>query len=159
MKHSPQENFHMRGCRDLPKQLPAPPTLMHIPAIDKLIHYVEISLMAKNLFAFLNDEDRLWIHILHLKYGNFNVWDPNKPKKMSWFFQQLRNSADQLKPYLCFKECSPDSTNFLLDPWIFEIPLAFKPTFINMDILVEHLNVADILDENATRQDILENYL
>lgn len=36
-------------------------------------------------------------------------------------------------------------TTFLYNPWCFEIPLAFKPTFLNMDLDFNDISVANFI--------------
>lgn len=44
---------------------------------------------------------------------------------------------------------NPNINYFLWDPWIFNIPVALKPTFINMDMDFEHISISNfILDDH-----------
>ncbi|XP_039130949.1 uncharacterized protein LOC120267377 [Dioscorea cayenensis subsp. rotundata] len=82
------------------------------------------SLMAKNIFKYLNDDDYFWVNILHVKYGLFNVWrDPI--------------------PAGCSCSVNPEQTSLLHHPWCSEIPFSLKPTYINMSLDLVSLNVAD----------------
>lgn len=45
--------------------------------------------------------------------------------------------------------CNPDQTDFFNDPWLFDNPLAFKPTYLNMNIQVENIIVNDCIKWDA----------
>lgn len=47
--------------------------------------------------------------------------------------KMLCKNGEKLRPNLLIDAYSPNSTDFMNDPLIFEIPLNLKPTFINMD--------------------------
>lgn len=54
-----------------------------------------------------------------------------------------------IKPQLGLNSIDPNSTSVLHDPWCFEIPIIFKPTFYNMDFANCNLQVSDLLlDDN-----------
>lgn len=80
-------------------------------------------LMAKNVFMALNCEDKLWIHIAHLKYGTFHCWLSNKGKNVSSFYRALTLAASKFKACCWIKECNRIKTDFLGDPWLFETQL------------------------------------
>ena len=48
-------------------------------------------------------------------------------------------------------------TFFLKDPWLFDIPLAFKPTFINIDLDFENFKIVDFLIDNRVNCEELSN--
>lgn len=48
---------------------------------------VKHSLMAKNLFNFLNKHNSFWVDILYMKYGDHNFWTRTAPSNCSAFFQ------------------------------------------------------------------------
>ncbi|XP_039140427.1 uncharacterized protein LOC120277636 [Dioscorea cayenensis subsp. rotundata] len=89
-----------------------------------------ISLMANNVFKFLNDCDAIWVNILVSKYGKFNFWKDSIPSGYSWFFRGLCYTANRLKPYCSLNSVNPNLVSFLYDPWCDNIPLAFNPTFL-----------------------------
>jgi len=43
---------------------------------------------------------------------------------------------------------NPSLTSFFNDPWYFEIPLAFKPTYLNMEIDYANIHMSDLLNDN-----------
>ncbi|XP_039130894.1 uncharacterized protein LOC120267295 [Dioscorea cayenensis subsp. rotundata] len=103
------------------------------------------SLMAKHFFNYLNNGDAIWVDILRSKYGDFNFWKSKAPTKCSWFFRYLTRIAGRLKPNCRINSVNPARTSFLWDPWCFDIPIALKPTFINMDVDVDLLTVSDVI--------------
>lgn len=94
--------------------------------------------MSKNVFVLLNSGDYFWFHLCQLKYVDFNCWT-NKPlKNVSNFFRALCLAAAKIKSNCWIKECNICKMDFLFDPWLFEIPLAFKPNFINMSMQLDN---------------------
>lgn len=55
------------------------------------------------------------------------------PPNCLTFFKGLCINANILKPFLWINWFNPVVTSLLHHPWMFEIPIAFKPFFINMD--------------------------
>ncbi|KAH7691569.1 Reverse transcriptase zinc-binding domain-containing protein [Dioscorea alata] len=103
------------------------------------------SLMAKHVFKYLNNVDFLWVDILHLKYGRINFWMNSAPSKCSWFFKCLFNTASRIKPFCRISSINPANTSFFWDPWCFDVPLAFKPTFLNMHVDLNQGSISDLL--------------
>ncbi|XP_039127505.1 uncharacterized protein LOC120263608 [Dioscorea cayenensis subsp. rotundata] len=110
---------------------------------------VKHSLMAKNLFNFLNKQDALWVDILYLKYGDPNFWSLNTPPNCSAFFKGLNITAYVLKTYLWIKTLNLVLTSFWHHPWMFDIPITFKPVFINMDLNLDNLKIDDLLTNSS----------
>lgn len=52
--------------------------------------------------------------------------------------------ANLLKPNIWLNTINLDSTSFMYDPWYFEIPLAFKPTYLYMEIYLHFVRLFDI---------------
>lgn len=50
------------------------------------------------------------------------------------FFCGLCRTASIIKPFMCLSSFNLSTSSILLDPWYFEIPIAFKPTYPNMDL-------------------------
>ncbi|XP_039142228.1 uncharacterized protein LOC120279366 [Dioscorea cayenensis subsp. rotundata] len=75
-------------------------------------------------------------HLLKVKHSLMNC---------SAFFRGLCGNANVLKPFLWINCLNPTITSFLHHPWIFDIPIAFKPVFFNMDLPVEDLRISDCL--------------
>lgn len=40
---------------------------------------------------------------------------------------------------------NPNFTSVVEDPWIFEMPINFKPTFVNMSLIEDILNLNDFI--------------
>ncbi|XP_039144737.1 uncharacterized protein LOC120282045 [Dioscorea cayenensis subsp. rotundata] len=68
------------------------------------------------------------------------------PQNCSAFFRGLCGNANVLKPFLWINCLNPTVTSFLHHPWIFDIPIAFKQVFFNMDMPVEDLRISDCLN-------------
>ncbi|XP_039131805.1 uncharacterized protein LOC120268480 [Dioscorea cayenensis subsp. rotundata] len=101
--------------------------------------------MAKNVISYLNHHDAIWVDILYHKYGQVNFWTDTIPANCSWFFRGLWHNADIIKPQLWLHHFYPAATNIMFDSWYFEIPLAFKPTYLNMHVDYDHLNMSDLI--------------
>lgn len=84
-----------------------------------------------------------------MKYGNRNFWSHEALSTCSTFFKRLSKTADLLKPYLWINYLNPSVTFVLHHPWMFEIPIAYKPVYLNMDINFEVSQISNFLD-NAT---------
>lgn len=111
----------------------------------KNLSIVKHSLMAKHVFKYLNRDNVIWVDILRLKYGYINFWKDTAPHKCSWFFRSLYYTAFQIKPFCKLNSINPDNTSFLWDPWCFDIPITYKPTYINMEEDLLHANIFDLL--------------
>ncbi|XP_039128871.1 uncharacterized protein LOC120265002 [Dioscorea cayenensis subsp. rotundata] len=101
---------------------------------------VKYSLMAKHVFKYLNKFDAIWVDILHFKYGCINFWTDPTPPRCS--------TAFALKHHCWIKCVNPTCTSILYDPWCFDVPLAFKHTFINMDGVSNSVNLMDFISHN-----------
>lgn len=56
---------------------------------------------------------------------------------------------DSLKPSSWINSLNPNSTSLLFDMWGFAVPLAYKPTYLNMSFDFDSLNFSDlVLDGN-----------
>lgn len=104
--------------------------------------------MAKHIFKFLNNENLIWVDILRDKYGNINFRHDHPPNKCSWFFQGLCHSAIFIKQQCKLNTVNPDKASLLWDPWCFDIPVALKPTYINMNIDFNHITLNDLVLDN-----------
>lgn len=121
----------------------------------KNLSNVKHSLLAKHLFKLLNNEDVIWVNILSLEYGNINFWTDHAPGKCSWFFHYLYNAASHIKPYCRIKSFNPHSTFIFQDPWCFDIPIALKPTLLNMNVDAEQLSLMDLVQDGQWKHDNL----
>lgn len=79
------------------------------------------------------------------KYGYLNFWSNSTPSNCSQFFKGLCATVNILKPNCWIKSVNPGNTSLVNDPWCFEIPLAFKPTCINMDFDLQALSISDLI--------------
>lgn len=95
------------------------------------------SLMAKHIFKYLNTDATIWVDILLLKYGKINLWKDPAPAKCSWFFRGLFNSAVHIKSQCRLISINPSTTCLLWDPWCFDVPIAFKPTYVNVNAIAD----------------------
>lgn len=104
--------------------------------------------MAKNILKYLNHGDGIWVDILYDKYGKENFWKDKILSKCSWFFRGLCHSAFFLKKFFKINSISPTQTSFLFDPWCFDIPIAYKPTYIHMLIDLNQIIMSNLLVNN-----------
>lgn len=111
--------------------------------------HAKIALVAKNIFAILNSDEKHWASIVKFKYGNFDIWDSRDTKHDSRFFKMLSKTIGLIRSNLWINFCNPGTTKFLSDPWIFDIFFAFEPTFLNMDWFIENLSISGFLHENT----------
>ncbi|XP_039113706.1 uncharacterized protein LOC120249264 [Dioscorea cayenensis subsp. rotundata] len=111
----------------------------------KNLRFSKVALMAKHAFNYLNLRDTIWVDLIFHKYGCFNVWKDSIPVNCSWFFRGLCRTLIQIKPFLWIKNVNPSDVSFLFDPWLFEIPLAFKPTYLNMDLNLDGFSINDFV--------------
>lgn len=79
------------------------------------------------------------------KYGKFDIWKGNIPAKCSWFYRGMVHNALIIRSFLWMNSFNPNMTSFLNDPWYFEIPIAYKPTFLNMDIDYSIFQISELL--------------
>ncbi|XP_039120733.1 uncharacterized protein LOC120257304 [Dioscorea cayenensis subsp. rotundata] len=109
------------------------------------LHRSKISLMAKNVFKYLNKQNAIWVDILLLKYGDFNPWTDSIISNCSCFYRGLCRTARIIKPHCRILSVNPLKTTFMFDPWYFETPLVYKPTYLSMEENFETLNLTDFL--------------
>lgn len=53
------------------------------------LYAIKHSLMAKNLFDYLNKHNSIWMEILYMKYGDHNLWTQNFLVNCFVFFQRF----------------------------------------------------------------------
>ncbi|XP_039129310.1 uncharacterized protein LOC120265457 isoform X2 [Dioscorea cayenensis subsp. rotundata] len=102
--------------------------------------------MAKHVFGFLNKKDGIWVDVLSHKYDKLDFWRNTAPVNCSWFYRSLHKAAPQIKPFCRINLINPALTSFCWDPWCFDIPIALKPTFINMNVDVNLLSISDVVN-------------
>lgn len=61
------------------------------------------------------------------------------------FFCGLYSSVVHIKPYCRINSVNSLNTSFLWDPWCFDVPIALKPTFINMSEEVDQIPFSDLI--------------
>lgn len=101
--------------------------------------------MAKNMFCILTKYNVWWASIMEHKYGDFDIWTGNILVRCSWFYRGMCRNAKHIRPFLWLKTINPSITSFLNDPWYFEIPIAFKPTYFNMEIDFDSIQISNLL--------------
>lgn len=80
------------------------------------------------------------------KYDDFNFWRNSVPSKCSWFFRSLSKTASRIKPFCRIIYVNLESTSFIWNPWCFKIPIALKPTILNMNVYVDHLSISTVVN-------------
>ena len=90
--------------------------------------------MSKNLFAILNGDCKFWVDIFNLKYGSFELWKCPKIPKSSSFYKAICMVAEIVRSNLALNTCCQTKIDLWWDPWCFDILLARKPTFVNMEL-------------------------
>ena len=71
----------------------------------------------------------------------------------------LRKAVDAIKPNLWISVCNQYTVDFLKEPWFFDILLVYKPTFMNMDLPLDHCKIYDFLNGNSVKREEIANYL
>lgn len=102
---------------------------------------------AKHVFNFLNFSNLIWVDIARYKYGSFNFWMDPIPTTCSSFFCVVCHTASSIKHWIWVKSINPHTTSFMFDPWYYDIPIALKPTFIDMNLALESFNLVNVLVE------------
>lgn len=72
------------------------------------------SLMAKHILKYMNNDNFIWVDILHFKYGALNFWRNSVPVGCSWFFRGLCNAAFKLRAFLWLNFINPAQTSFFV---------------------------------------------
>ncbi|KAH7655953.1 Reverse transcriptase zinc-binding domain-containing protein [Dioscorea alata] len=111
-------------------------------SISNLKH-VKTSLMAKNLFVVLNCDDKFWVDIFQTNYKDFSIWSSLNISKTSCLYTSLSNSIVDVRVNLVIT-CNPNLVNLWKDPWLYEIPIAFKPTYLNMHIPINWNRISNL---------------
>lgn len=91
-----------------------------------------------------------------MKYGDLLNWSLVPLPKCSWFFRSLCKTAESIKSQLRINSVCPPNTSFLCDPWCSEIPLAFKPTFLNMNFNLDQIKMKDLISNGSWDNSLLE---
>lgn len=64
-------------------------------------------------------------------------------------FKSICNSTNFIKLNLKILSTNPDVLDLMNDPCIMDLPIAYKPTFSNMDLDFEDIHFKDDLEDNA----------
>lgn len=90
--------------------------------------------MDKNIFDILNSSSKIWVDIFKLKYMNWHPWNFGKTNSSSWFFKSTCCSTDFIKLHYRILITNPSYLSLMNDPWLLDLPISHKPTFLNMEI-------------------------
>ena len=93
--------------------------------------------------------DKFWVDIFKLKYKDLNAWNCFDLNKSFWLYKSLCKTAKSLR------SCGLVWYHFVNDPWSFDVPLALKPTYIDMIHPVESLSLQNLINGNFL--DVEEN--
>lgn len=93
-------------------------------------------------------DDSIWVGILINKYEKINIWNDTIPAKCSWFFRGLCHSVSFIKKHCKMNSVNPEATSFLWDPWLFDMHVALKPPYLNMDLDIGQINLIDLITGN-----------
>ena len=104
----------------------------------KNLNIARTAMMAKNVMSFLNNKAVAWVELAKLKYGSMVDWSLTAPSNCSWFFRFFYKTAKEIKKNVWIQYVNPQSISILNDLCCFEAPLAFEPTFLNMDLALEN---------------------
>lgn len=116
------------------------------------------TLIAKNIFVILDFDSKLWVDIFKIKYQDWHPWNLKKLPNSSSFYKPILNSADFLKANFKILVCNPLNLNLFMDPCIMDMPIMFKPTYLNMNYSLLDLPFTEIISNNSFNLDILENF-
>lgn len=72
----------------------------------------KLSLMAKNVFNYLNFSNHIWVDIVHHKYASLNFWTNAILTNCSWFFKGLCQTAFALKHCFWVKTLNLSNISF-----------------------------------------------
>lgn len=111
--------------------------------------------MAKNIFAILNSDNKLWVDIFKDKYKNWHPWINESIPGSSWFYKSICNSADFLKHNLSIKSVHPSCVDWLRDPCLLNLPINHKPTFIDMDLDLSNFHFFDFFVNDSINATLL----
>lgn len=99
-------------------------------------------------------DDKFWVDIFKTKYGQWSVWNMSHCSRASWFYKSICKTTEIIKPNLLISTCNPNSLNLWDDPCLMDLPIRWKPTYINMDLNWDNITFDDFvysdqLDYNA----------
>ncbi|XP_039134322.1 uncharacterized protein LOC120271710 [Dioscorea cayenensis subsp. rotundata] len=106
------------------------------------------ALMAKHAFSIANNSDKIWVSIFLHKYPNWRIWNNCSQSSVSSLHKAISKTMFVLKPNFHLATCNPNLVNVWEDPWILDLPLKYKPTFINMNV-TDTLAVTSFISEGT----------
>lgn len=94
----------------------------------------------------------------NLKYKGWYLWNPKHVSKTSWFYKSICNTTNFIRFNINLLSCNPLKVDIWFDPYFFYLPLAKKPTFINMLLeKLEELSFIEIINSNGFYKVTLKN--
>lgn len=69
-------------------------------------------------------------------------------QKCFWFYRFIYKKLETIRHNICMNLINPMETSLPDDPWCFEIPINFKPTYISMDLNVSESKIKDLISNN-----------
>lgn len=93
----------------------------------------------------MNKQKGIWVDIIYHKYGACIFWTNGIHSDCSWFYRGLCHTARIIKANCWNPFVNSMQTSFLFDPWYYEILVAFKPTYLNIEENFESLHISDLI--------------
>lgn len=118
---------------------------------------VKHSLMAKNIFSILNSNNKIWVDVFKHKYLNWSPWNIVSTRHSSWFFKSISRIALSLKTNFKILFANPLELDMWRDICFLDLPIIYKPTFLNMSIDFENLSFSDFLINDKFNNDFICN--
>lgn len=94
--------------------------------------------------------------ILYLKYGDINFWTHTVPFGCSAFFKALSYTASIVKPHIWINCVNPFTTSVMFHPWMFVVPIAFKPMPLNMDVNFDLCHISEFIINSSCNKQALD---
>ncbi|KAJ0973685.1 hypothetical protein J5N97_015650 [Dioscorea zingiberensis] len=114
------------------------------------------SLLAKHALELINRRDKTWVYLMEDKYGKLCPWNITDHTNISWTYRTMIKVTKVITPYIAplnIHMCD----SILHFPWLFDTPICFKPTFINIDYDLSGMQLRNITDEGKWDQAIIDN--
>lgn len=121
---------------------------------DLAIFYT--SILGSAIFKSLSHSDTPWVRLTRLKYGRLSIG--SKTAKSSFTWRSLVRAFPRLVSGFIMVIGTGYSCNVLEDHWVTDLPLAWKLTFINMDLICPELTVSSFILNGAWNLELLQNY-
>lgn len=113
----------------------------------KNLHTVSTSLNAKRVLTLLNRDNCLWAKMVLAKYGMPHPWDFNwSTEQLASCWKLIIHTLTSMKVGLRKLISNGLDTNTTMqDPWFFNFPFAYMPTYVNMNAPLFNLTVNDLM--------------